>query len=147
MLRLRCAMVSRNDRRTAGEVTGTLLLHVLALLVCAVPLHAQDAAAAAIGLGGLDNLLRRVESIDIYYGGSVGRPEPSSSSTSTRLPWGKDYGLEFLVHIAEVGPLTPAHQRRADDIERRRRLSLDSLRTRRGSPATPNSRSSRRRSP
>jgi hypothetical protein len=120
-------MLIRTRRQAPRDIGRSLLARLLVLIVCAVPLRAQESAAAAIGLGGIDNLLRRVESIDIYYGGSIGRPSEGTSTTA-RLPWGKDYGLEFLVHVAEVGPLSAAQRRRSDDLARTRQASLDSLR-------------------
>jgi hypothetical protein len=101
---------------------------LLALLLHLGPshLHAQSTAATAIGLGGIDGLLGRVESINVYYGGSFGGA-PEDEIGRTRLPWAKDYGLEFLVHIGEFGPFSAAHRRRADEIEQRRRSALDSL--------------------
>ena len=78
-------------------------------------------------MGGIDNLLGRVESINIYYGGSAGRRSGASSGTP-RPTWAKDYGLEFLLHIGEFGPPSAAQRRRDAEVERRRERALDSLR-------------------
>ena len=80
-------------------------LAALLSLAASTRLTAQSTTAAAIGLGGIDNLLGRVESINIYYGGNADRrgDEPGDSP---RLGWAKDYGLEFLVHLSEFGPPT-----------------------------------------
>jgi hypothetical protein len=104
---------------------------LLALLLVPSLLVAQSTTATAIGLGGLDGLLGRVESINVYYGGSFGGT-PAEEVGRTRLPWAKDYGLEFLVHIGEFGPFSGAHRRRADELDQRRRSALDSLRGVRG---------------
>jgi hypothetical protein len=103
------------------------VLLIALLLFGAARLHAQSTAATAIGLGGIDGLLGRVESINVYYGGSFGGA-PADEIGRTRLPWAKDYGLEFLVHIGEFGPFSGAHQRRVAEAERQRRSALDSLR-------------------
>jgi hypothetical protein len=96
-------------------------------LVASSGLGAQSTTAAGIGLGGIDNLLGRVESINIYYGGNADRRSDESDATP-RLGWAKDYGLEFLVHLSEFGPPTSA-QRRRDAVQARRRArALDSLR-------------------
>ena len=105
---------------------------LLALLLAAVTLgaprlSAQSTAATAIGLGGVDQLFRRIESVNIYYGGSIGS-KPGTTATGARLPWSKDYGLEFLLHIGEFGRFTRAHEQRVAAVERRRAHSLDSLR-------------------
>jgi hypothetical protein len=104
-----------------------LRLALLSLLAPASPLAAQSTTATAIGLGGIDNLLGRVESINIYYGGSAGR-RSDEPSTTPRLTWAKDYGLEFLIHIGEFGPPSAAQRRRNDESDRRRQRALDSLR-------------------
>ncbi|HEU4723636.1 MAG TPA: hypothetical protein VFS59_19945 [Gemmatimonadaceae bacterium] len=104
-----------------------LLFALLSLLAPSPPLAAQSTTATAIGLGGIDNLLGRVESINIYYGGSAGR-RSDEPSTTPRLTWAKDYGLEFLIHIGEFGPPSAAQRRRNDEIDRRRQRALDSLR-------------------
>jgi hypothetical protein len=88
---------------------------------------AQSTSAAAIGLGGIDNLLGRVESINIYYGGSAGTRADEPGSIP-RLKWAKDYGLEFLVHIGDFGPATASQRRRDAALDRRRERALDSLR-------------------
>ena len=96
------------------------------LSCCALPrLGAQS--AAAIGLGGIDALLGRVESINIYYGGNLDR-RTGEADGAPRLGWAKDSGLEFLVHLGEFGPPS-AEQRRLDrERARRRDRALDSLR-------------------
>jgi hypothetical protein len=101
----------------------------IALLSLLTPtwLAAQSTSAAAIGLGGIDNLLSRVESINIYYGGNADRRSAESGATP-RLGWAKDYGLEFLIHLSEFGPPTGAQRRRDSERERRRMRALDSLR-------------------
>ena len=104
-----------------------LLPSLLALFAPSSRLTAQSTTAAEIGLGGIDNLLGRVESINIYYGGSAG-PRPGSSDATPRLTWAKDYGLEFLIHIGEFGPPSAAQRRRNAEVERRRERALDSLR-------------------
>jgi hypothetical protein len=80
-------MTCRTLRRALRSLSLTSLARLLALSACASPLAAQETTAAAIGLGGIDNLLRRVESINIYCGGSIGRPTERPSTTA-RLPWG-----------------------------------------------------------
>lgn len=102
---------------------------VIALLSLLAParLAAQSTSAAAIGLGGIDNLLSRVESINIYYGGNADRRSAESGATP-RLGWAKDYGLEFLIHLSEFGPPTGAQRRRDAERDRRRVRALDSLR-------------------
>ena len=105
------------------------LVRFVALLALVDPtslLSAQSTTAAEIGLGGIDNLLGRVESINIYYGGSFGRR--SGESSTPRLRSGKDYGLEFLLHIGEFGPRSAAQRRRDAEVERGRQRALDSLR-------------------
>jgi hypothetical protein len=96
-------------------------------LLAPSPLAAQSTTAAAIGLGGIDNLLGRVESINIYYGGNADRRSAESGATP-RLGWAKDYGLEFLIHLSEFGPPTGAQRRRDAERDRRRERALDSLR-------------------
>ena len=107
-----------------------LLAALLLSLLCggSSALDAQESTAAAIGLGGIDGLLSRVESINVYYGGRIGGGDRASTPGRTLLPWAKDYGLEFLVHIGEFGPLSAKHRRAADELARQRRASLDSLR-------------------
>lgn len=101
---------------------------VAVLLLLAPPsLTAQSTTAAEIGLGGIDNLLGRVESINIYYGGSFGRRSDASALTP-RPTWAKDYGLEFLLHIGEFGPRSAAQRRHDAEADRRRQRALDSLR-------------------
>ena len=86
-----------------------LAVLIALLSSCALPpLAAQS--AAAIGLGGIDELLGRVESINIYYGGNLDR-RGSETAGSQRLAWAKDYGLEFLVHLGEFGPPSSAQRR------------------------------------
>lgn len=104
-----------------------VFLVALLSLAASTRLTAQSTTAAAIGLGGIDNLLGRVESINIYYGGNADRrgDEPGDSP---RLGWAKDYGLEFLVHLSEFGPPTGAQRRRDVEQARRRARALDSLR-------------------
>jgi len=68
-----------------------------------------------------------VESINIYSGGSVGSRAEEPGSIP-RLKWAKDYGLEFLIHIGDVGPATTAQRRRDAARDRRRERALDSLR-------------------
>ena len=97
------------------------------LLVGTSRLPAQSSSAAAIGLGGIDELLGRVESINIYYGGSVGTRSDAAGSIP-RLRWAKDYGLEFLIHIGNFGPATSAQRRRNAALDRQRERALDSLR-------------------
>ena len=104
-----------------------LLLFGLVSVAQASRLHAQSTTAAEIGLGGIDNLLGRVESINIYYGGSFGR-RSDASTTTPRPTWAKDYGLEFLLHIGEFGPRSAAQRRRDAEVDRRRQRALDSLR-------------------
>ena len=103
-----------------------LFIALLSLLAPA-RLAAQSTSAAAIGLGGIDNLLSRVESINIYYGGNADRRSAESGATP-RLGWAKDYGLEFLIHLSEFGPPTGAQRRRDAERDRRRVRALDSLR-------------------
>lgn len=104
-------------------------LHLGLLLAVLAPatLAAQSTTAAGIGLGGIDNLLSRVESINIYYGGSVerGSEEPGAIP---KLKWAKDYGLEFLIHLGVFGPPTTAQRRRDLERNRQRDRALDSLR-------------------
>jgi hypothetical protein len=94
---------------------------------CALPRLAAQ-SAAAIGLGGIDDLLGRVESINIYYGGNLDR-RADETDGGQRLGWAKDYGLEFLVHLGEFGPPSTAQRRLDRQRERRRERALDSLRT------------------
>jgi hypothetical protein len=94
---------------------------------CALPRLAAQ-SAAAIGLGGIDDLLGRVESINIYYGGNLDR-RADETDGGQRLGWAKDYGLEFLVHLGEFGPPSAAQRRLDRQRERRRERALDSLRT------------------
>ena len=113
---------------TTLDVLRSPLIALLLLVLAPTPrLAAQSTTAAAIGLGGIDNLLGRVESINIYYGGSAGRRSDEPTATP-RLGWAKDYGLEFLIHIGEFGPPTASQRRRDSEIERQRRRALDSLR-------------------
>ena len=100
------------------------LAPMLALCLLASRVDAQ--AAEMIGLGGLDQMFSRIEAINIYYGGSLGRT--ARSADDTRLPWSRDYGLEFLVHLAEFGRFTPAHERRVAEQRARQSNSMDSLR-------------------
>jgi hypothetical protein len=109
------------------RIARFLIAMLMPLGLDASRLEAQDAAAAAVGLGGVDQLLSRVESINIYYGGSLGRSS-GNSANGPRVPWAKDYGLEFLLHVGEFGGFTAAHVRRAQELEQRRRSALDSLR-------------------
>ena len=104
-----------------------VLLALLALPVASTRLVAQSTTATAIGLGGIDNLLGRVESINIYYGGSGGQRSDDPGAVP-RLTWAKDYGLEFLIHIGEFGPASGAQRRRDAERERQLRRALDSLR-------------------
>ena len=102
-------------------------LALLVLLTCfALPRLAAQ-SAAAIGLGGIDDLLGRVESINIYYGGNLDR-RSTETAGAPRLTWAKDYGLEFLVHLGEFGPPSSAQRRLNLERERRRDRALDSLR-------------------
>jgi hypothetical protein len=94
---------------------------------CALPRLAAQ-SAAAIGLGGIDDLLGRVESINIYYGGNLDR-RADETDGGQRLGWAKDYGLEFLVHLGEFGPPSAAQRRLDRQRDRRRERALDSLRT------------------
>ena len=103
------------------------LLLALLSLAASSRLAAQSTTATAIGLGGIDNLLGRVESINIYYGGHADRQSDESDATP-RLGWAKDYGLEFLIHLGEFGPPSQAQRRRDAALERRRARALDSLR-------------------
>ena len=103
------------------------LFLLILLLVLSSPLAAQSTTAAEIGLGGIDNLLGRVESINIYYGGSFGR-RSDGSATTPRPRSGKDYGLEFLLHIGEFGPPSATQRRRDAEVDRQRQRALDSLR-------------------
>jgi hypothetical protein len=107
-----------------------VLVVLLLSLLCAGTsrLDAQETTAAAIGLGGIEGLLSRVESINVYYGGRIGNQDGVSTPARTRLPWAKDYGLEFLVHIGEFGRPSAASRRRADELAQRRRTAMDSLR-------------------
>ena len=100
----------------------------LALLsaLCLLASRADAQAAEMIGLGGLDQMFSRIEAINIYYGGSIGRA--SNSTDGRRLPWAKDYGLEFLVHLSEFGRFTPAHERRVAEQRASQRSAMDSLR-------------------
>lgn len=102
---------------------------LIALLSLLAPswLAAQSTTAASIGLGGIDNLLSRVESINIYYGGNADL-RSGESETKPRLGWAKDYGLEFLIHLSEFGPPTRAQRRRDAEREHRQARALDSLR-------------------
>jgi hypothetical protein len=88
---------------------------------------AQSTTASAIGLGGIDDLLGRVESINIYYGGSAGTRADDPGSIP-RLKWAKDYGLEFLIHIGDFGPATWTQRQRNAALDRARQRALDSLR-------------------
>ena len=102
---------------------------LIALLSCCALSHlaAQSTTATSIGLGGIDELLGRVESINIYYGGNLDR-RPGESDGAPRLTWAKDYGLEFLVHLGEFGPPSSEQRRRNAERDRRRDRALDSLR-------------------
>lgn len=101
-------------------------LLIALLSCCALPsLSAQS--AAAIGLGGIDDLLGRVESINIYYGGNLDR-RAGETDGAPRLAWAKDYGLEFLVHLGQFGPPSSAQRRLDRERDRRRDRALDSLR-------------------
>jgi hypothetical protein len=111
---------------TAPRPVRRLFLPVF-LLALSSPLAGQSTTAAEIGLGGIDNLLGRVESINIYYGGSFGS-RSDGSATTPRPRSGKDYGLEFLLHIGEFGPPSAAQRRRDAEVDRRRQRALDSLR-------------------
>lgn len=104
-----------------------VFLFALLSLAASSRLAAQSTTAAAIGLGGIDNLLGRVESINIYYGGNADR-RSGESDPSPRLGWAKDYGLEFLVHLSEFGPPSRAQRRRDAEVARQRARALDSLR-------------------
>jgi hypothetical protein len=108
--------------------TSVLAFTLLSLIAATSRLAAaQSTSAAAIGLGGIDDLLGRVESINIYYGGSAGTRTDEEGSIP-RLRWAKDYGLEFLIHIGDFGPSTTAQRRRDAALDRRRERALDSLR-------------------
>lgn len=100
---------------------------LLALLSCCALPRLAAQSAAAIGLGGIDNLLGRVESINIYYGGNLDR-RAEQTNGDQRLAWAKDYGLEFLVHLGEFGPPSAAQRRLNRERDRRRDRALDSLR-------------------
>ena len=122
--------VEREGSGAEDEVKQSWVIGGLTLLALLAPpsrLTAQSTTAAEIGLGGIDNLLGRVESINIYYGGSAGRRSGESAGTP-RPTWAKDYGLEFLIHIGEFGPPSAAQRRRDAEVERRRERALDSLR-------------------
>jgi len=122
------ARASRGLAHRAERFAHRLLL-LLALHVILAParLTAQSTAAADIGLGGIDHLLSRVESINIYYGGSADR-RTDKSGDAPRLSWAKDYGLEFLIHLGQFGPSSAAQRRRDAERDRRRVRALDSLR-------------------
>ena len=95
---------------------------------CALaPLAGQSTTAASIGLGGIDNLLSRVESINIYYGGNLDRRSDDPAAVP-RLTWAKDYGLEFLIHLGEFGPPSATQRLRDAERDRRHQRALDSLR-------------------
>ena len=102
---------------------------LIALLSCCALSHlaAQSTTATSIGLGGIDELLGRVESINIYYGGNLDR-RAGEPDGAPRLTWAKDYGLEFLVHLGEFGPPSSEQRRRNAERDRRRDRALDSLR-------------------
>ena len=104
----------------------TLLIAALSL-VASSRLGAQSTTAASIGLGGIDELLGRVESINIYYGGNLDR-RSAKTDGAPRLAWAKDYGLEFLVHLGEFGPPSAAQRRSDSERNRLRDRALDSLR-------------------
>jgi hypothetical protein len=105
---------------------SALLISLLSC--CALPrIAAQSTTAASIGLGGIDELLGRVESINIYYGGNLDR-RGTASGGAPRLAWAKDYGLEFLVHLGDFGPPSAEQRRRTAERDRRRDRALDSLR-------------------
>jgi hypothetical protein len=99
---------------------------VALLSCCALPRLAAQ-SAAEIGLGGIDNLLGRVESINIYYGGNLDR-RASEADGGQRLAWAKDYGLEFLIHLGQFGPASAAQRQLDRERERLRAHALDSLR-------------------
>jgi len=94
---------------------------------CALTPLAGQSTAAGIGLGGIDNLLSRVESINIYYGGNLDRRSVDPAAVP-QLTWAKDYGLEFLIHLGDFGPPSSAQRRRDTERDRRHRRALDSLR-------------------
>lgn len=129
----RCALCSwRNGlgrRKHPGAVAHCTQHIALCLLFLLAParLAAQATTAASIGLGGIDNLLNRVESINIYYGGSADRSSDEGSD-APRLTWAKDYGLEFLIHLGQFGPSSARQRRRDTERDRRRDRALDSLR-------------------
>lgn len=125
-------MRTRAPAHAASRTPELVRLHSIALvpfvLLAAIPdAGAQSATATAIGLGGIDNLLGRVESINIYYGGNLGGA-PGSAISRSGLTWSKDYGLEFLLHIGEFGPPSAGQRRRDAELARHRTRALDSLR-------------------
>ena len=67
---------------------------------------AQATAATALALGGIDKLLDRVETINLYYGGNPS-PSPRSTSSEFRVPWKRSYGVEFGFHVGDYGTLNP----------------------------------------
>ena len=103
------------------------LLIALSSCCALAPLAGQSTTATGIGLGGIDNLLSRVESINIYYGGNLDRRSVEPTEIP-RLTWAKDYGLEFLIHLGDFGPPTSIQRRRDAERDRRHAHALDSLR-------------------
>ena len=103
------------------------LLIALSSCCALAPLAGQSTTATGIGLGGIDNLLSRVESINIYYGGNLDRRSVEPTEIP-RLTWAKDYGLEFLIHLGDFGPPTSTQRRRDAERDRRHAHALDSLR-------------------
>jgi len=103
------------------------LLIALSSCCALAPLAGQSTTATGIGLGGIDNLLSRVESINIYYGGNLDRRSVEPTEIP-RLTWAKDYGLEFLIHLGDFGPPTSTQRRRDAERDRRHARALDSLR-------------------
>ena len=101
-------------------------LAIALLSCCALPRLAAQ-SAAAIGLGGIDDLLGRVESINIYYGGNLDR-RAGETDGGQRLAWAKDYGLEFLVHLGVFGPPSAAQRRLDRQRAHRPERALDALR-------------------
>ena len=96
----------------------------LALLICiqSSRLEAQATTAAALAFGGLDKLLDRVESISLYYGGQV-RP------SSDRIPWSKEFGLEFSFHVGQSGEDRPESKKVQEDKPKRDPVTSITIKT------------------
>jgi hypothetical protein len=88
------------------------------LLLTAHRSACQSTAAAVLVFGGIDKLLERVESINIYYGGAIKWSKQPDAVTDYRLPWKRNYGLEFSLHVGDYGDFLPEVKKRRENEQR-----------------------------